>query len=39
MIKKHSLFFQVVLFEKLCFSDKNMSYFDDIIFLRMKQGK
>ena len=32
MIKKHSLFSHVILFEKLCFSDKNRSYFDDIIF-------
>ena len=32
MIKKHSLFFQVVLFGKLlCLSDKDRFYFDDII--------
>ena len=40
MIKKHSMFFQVVLLGKLsCFSDKNRFYFDDIIFLKMKPGK
>ena len=40
MIKKHSLFFQILLFGKLfCFSDKNTFSFDDIIFLRMIPGK
>ena len=39
MIKKHSLFFEVVLFGKLlCFSHKNRFYFGDNIFLRMKPG-
>ena len=39
MIKKYSLFFQVLLFGKLIyFSDENRFQYDDIIFLRMKPG-
>ena len=39
IIKKYSLFFQVLLFGKsFCFSDKNRFYFENIIFLRMELG-
>ena len=40
MIKKYSLFLQVLLLGKiLYFSDNNRFYFNDVIFLRMKLGK
>ena len=40
MTKKHSLFFQILLFGKLfCFSDKNRFKFEDIIILRMKPAE